>query len=264
MDDESDRPPALLSGHRGYLLLPLVHPLDGFPLHPDGAENGEASHDECDLKDFDQCGIIRHKNLRHESGWDDTAQLGSARSDDAARVETGDPKSQKIRDEVVGEDVLTNGDEERASEQLDEHDRGGSDGDVIESENGLSGDSGLLEAEASAQTEDDLIPNPYPRGTVDPEACDEAGADGHEDGRGVDEWHIVPKSGCEGASENNSDHLSKDERKVVNAGIGGADILNGLKPERKVVYEHEKGTANTEGEERAEGDAALASDSWGN
>ena len=57
-------------------------------------------------------------------------------------------------DESVAEDVLTHGDEECAAERLEEHNHGGTDGYVVEWEDGLSADQWLLHSEPNLKSLD--------------------------------------------------------------------------------------------------------------
>lgn len=80
--------------------------------------------------------------------------------------------------QAVVENVLANGDEERAAEGLEEHAHRCAGGHVLEREDGLDRDQGLLHAEADAEAVDDLVADPHAVAGADLEGGQEAGADG--------------------------------------------------------------------------------------
>ena len=179
-------------------------------------------------------------------------------------IEVRNAQRGDIIDQGIRPHVLPDRDENRAAEQLDEHDNRGADGHVDEIETRLGGDTGLLEAEARAEAEDDLVADPLGGGDVDSEGGEEAGADGHEDDGGVDEGHVVTDFRGQAAGDDGADDLGEDEGEVVDAGVDGVDAVDGLEPDGEVVDEEEEGGADAKREDAAEGDAALAGDAGGN
>lgn len=111
----------------------------------------------------------------------------------------------EVLDHLVCEDVLGDGDEERAAKGLGEHHDGGADGDVGGGEDGLYGDEGLLHAETYAGAEDELVPDPFGRAAGDFERAEETGADGHEDRGYEHEGGVVAEDGDEASCKHGDD-----------------------------------------------------------
>ena len=160
-------------------------------------------------------------------------QLSGANLDDSRRFDAGDmPQS---FDEFVGEDILADGDEERAAELLHEHDEGDTRGSVPAGEDGLRGEGGLLHAEAEAEAEEDLVADPFGVHGVRPESGDEAGADGHDGAAGEHEGDIVADTLDEEAGGDAGTDEAKYHGELVDAGFFGADVFDGLEPDGEVV-----------------------------
>lgn len=174
--------------------------------------------------------------------WDDVLELRRTRRQDDCWVKVRNYNLQ-IAEQLVGEDVLRNGDEERATESLREHDDGGTDGDVCLWEHRLDGNEGLLHAEADTKTEHGLVADPLRVTGVRSEGGEQACANGHEDGGSDDERRVVAELGDGSTCNHRDDDETENERQVVDAGFGCCRALDGLEPDWEVVDHDEEGTA---------------------
>ena len=126
-----------------------------------------------------------------------------------------------VGDQFVGEDVLRNGDEEGASEDLNEHHDCRSGGNIINMENCLNGHKRLLEAHSGSKAEDDLIPNPHRMTSRGGEGGQEACSYGHENRRSNHERCVVTQQGDRHTGNNRQENLGKDQREVIDARLRG-------------------------------------------
>ena len=92
------------------------------------------------------------------------------------------------------------------------------------------------------------------------EGGDETRADGHEDGTGDHERHVVAQFPREQAGAHGRGRHGKDEREDHDAGFHGGDALDRLEPEGQEVEEGDHGAADGEGEGRPREDAAVQED----
>ena len=152
--------------------------LHALPLHKRRAHNAHRARRHTNIKCLRQAQVVSSQHAWQELLLDLVLQLGCANAEHKGRVEVGHDGVQ-VLDELVGEDVLADGDEEGAAEGLAEHHGGGADGDVFGRENGLHRDEDLLHAEAHAGAEEELVTDPLCGVGVGFEGGEEAGADGH-------------------------------------------------------------------------------------
>ena len=154
-----------------------------------------------------------------------------------------------VANQPVRQHAITHGDEDRRAEELEEEHERRRDGDLRDVEDGLDDDLGLLEAEADAEADEDLVSDPFGVAGVAVKGRQEARADGRQRGAGEHEGGVVPRLGDEGAGDDGAEDARDQEGDVADAGLVRADALDGLEPDGEVVDDHEEGRAHAEGED---------------
>ena len=138
---------------------PRLDALERPPLDKRGTKHHETRHRDGNIESLCQRSIIREFNPGQQLRRDICSKTGGAGVHDDVRINAwcllGD-----LGDEAVVEDVLRDGDKQRAAEGLHEHHHGGTRRDVLEWEDCLDRDQGLLHAEPDAKAVEDLIANP--------------------------------------------------------------------------------------------------------
>ena len=227
---------------RGYQTIPALGgtthldllALDTLPLQPDRANNSQTSQCHTDIPRLNQCAIVRHQNAVQKLRRDRLLDRRGTQPQDHGRIE---PLSflQQTSQEAVREHILADGHEEGSAKGLGKHDERSSHGYVGDWQHSLDGDEGLLHREPDAEAIQDLIADPFGRAGVDGEGGKKAGADRHENGRGVEEGDVVAQSGNASTTEDGEEDESQHEREAHNAGFGGGGAFDRLEPDGEVV-----------------------------
>ncbi len=171
-------------------------------------------------------------------------------------VNTWDVHVLDLRAQLLVEDVLCQRQKCDAAEELRGQDHACADGRIGERQYSLHDDVGLLEARTLAQPENEEGTNPAGGGDTGMEGCEKACADGHKDGGEVDAWRIVTDFGGEDGCAEGADELRQDLWERMDGRCEGADSVNELKPEWKVVDVDEDDTTDAVGEDDGEDDRA--------
>lgn len=103
--------------------------LDAPPLNDGAANDARGGHDGSDEEGLRQGVAVRQSDAGKDVRGDGGLDGGGAGAEDDERVDGGCVLGEAL-DELVGEDVLADGDEESAAEGLGEDDDGGAGGDV--------------------------------------------------------------------------------------------------------------------------------------
>ena len=81
-------------------------------------------------------------------------------------------------------------------------------------------------------------------GAADAEGVDEAAADGGHDGGEDHDGDVVAEHGDHDAGDDGEERAGEDEGQVADAGLGGADAIDGLEVDGEVVEEDEEEAAD--------------------
>ena len=166
----------------------------------------------------------------------------------------------QVLDELVGEDVLANRDEESAAKSLEEHHGSGANGNVFCGKRCLNSNQDLLHTETDTSTEDELVANPLRGTTVDFHRCEQTGANGHEDRREEHERRVVTNSSYSATSNHRNDDEAEDGGEVHNSRLGCRSSLDGLEPDGQVVNHDEEASAQHGTEQCRSPDVAVQED----
>lgn len=166
----------------------------------------------------------------------------------------------QLLDQLIVEHIVTNRDEQRATQGLHEGDHRCADRDVLDIQDSLHGNKRLLQSKTDASTEENLVPNPDAGRGVGFPRRQQAAANSREDSPDDHEGSIVSESRDQTTRDQRSHHDAQKHRQVPNTGVHGGDALHRLEPNGDVVDEQEEGGADGEGEEAAGHDGAVAED----
>lgn len=251
----------LLRRHTRRLLrqLLLLDLLDAPPLNPRRSENAETRHGQRNRERLDQRAVVRLQHPRQRIRAQRVPQLRRASANNGLRPDVGRDAAHAL-DELVGEDVLADGDEDGAAELLGEEHDGDADGDVLPGQHALDCDVGLLHAEAEAEAEKDLVADPVGVAAVGLERGEHASADGGDDGRGDEEGRVVAEARDEAAGDDAGDDEREDERDEHEAGVDGVGPFDGLEPDWHVIHDPHHCGGVAEGVQEGTGDGSLLDD----
>lgn len=176
----------------------------------------------------------------------DAENVGGAGVDDHARVDVRGVAAQGAREQVA-KGRLGEGEEERATEELEEGDDGGADRQVGAREVLLRGLDRRLHHQAAPRAGEDLVADPGGGRGVGVEGRHQAGADGGEAAAGERKGgQVGDQAGAEGAEDDGEDELAQEGRERVEGRVEGVGGLDGLEPEREVVCQDQGGGAGEE------------------
>lgn len=161
-----------------------------FPFHEGSANDGHCTRGDGDVEGLREGLVVGGDDAVEETRRDGIFELRGADGEDEACIEIWDYGAE-VMDELVGEDVLADGNEEGATKSLGKHHDSCTDGNVGAGKRRLHGDEWLLHAETDASTEDELISDPFGMVSIGLESRKEAGANGHEDRAEEHERRIV-------------------------------------------------------------------------
>jgi hypothetical protein len=185
-------------------------PFDTLPLQAQRPNQRQARHRHTHIPRLRQGLVVRDQHSRQELRRNRALQRRGTQPQHHRRIEPPGFLDQAGH-ETVGEDVLRDRDEQRASEGLREHDERGADGDVFDGQHALHGDEGLLHCDPDTESIEDLVADPFRRGSVDGESGEEPGTDGHEDRGGDEEGHVVADCCYAGAAQDGEEDEGEHE-----------------------------------------------------
>lgn len=119
----------------------------------------------------------------------------------------------------------------RSSQCLRENHTRGPDTHVVELKHCLRSHEWLVHAEPAAEAEAGLVADPAGVAGIDFPSCEEASADGDENGGDEHEGGVVACYGDEDAGEEGGEDVGHDEGEIHDARLGGGDALDGLEPD---------------------------------
>ena len=212
-------------------MLPTFNAL---PFHSDGSNDREARDSQGNIVRVYQRAVVSVKYLGEIRCSNNLSEFGSSRVDDHLSVEVGCRASQAL-DQLVGEDVLTNGDKDSTAQRLCKEHQGDTSGDVFAYQDGLGSHTGLLHAESDAETVEELIPDPLRMTCCRRERGNETGSDGHENGAGDHERSVVAKRADKESGHDAADDQRKNHWNIHDTRLDGADAFDSLEPERQIV-----------------------------
>ena len=201
---------------------------DSLPRDANRTEDTQATQDQAQLKSLHNGLVVDDQNVMQSCRIHDGPQSRRASMNNILRIQTRDLQSNHPANQVRREEVLRHSDEQRAAQNLDEQDDRGADGHVFELQDGLGGDTALLETEADAEAVEEGEADPLGLGGVDGEEIAEAGADAHGDAASYEEGGVLAGFCDGGAGEDDGDDLGEDEGEGVDACCYWACAFDGL------------------------------------
>ena len=204
--------------------LRLLLALDALPFHENGSDQRQTRHAHADNEDLSQRMVVDEENFVQVLRWNHLSEFSGTGVDDVFRREIGDLADDSL-DEIGVEHVLTDRYKNGAAELLEEKHQRDAGGDIFAFENGLGGHLRLLHAAADAETDEDLIPDPFAAAGVEIPCSDQPGADRHQHGRQKHVGSIQSQKTDELTSDDGADNEAEDERDGTYTGFDGADIL---------------------------------------
>lgn len=247
----------LSSGHLNGLAL------DGVPGHKDGAEDGGGTKSGGNVKGVGDGTVVGDLDGFEGGTSQSGGDFGGTEGDDLGGVEARDVGGGDVGNELVGEDVLGDADEESATKGLGKHHDGSADGDVIGGERGLDSNHGLLHAHTDTHAEDELVSDPVGGGSVDGEGGQETSANAHHDGRNNHEWGVVSENGNETTRNNGQENDGQNHGQVLDTRLNGRRALDSLEPEREVEDEDEESSTKSGTEKGTSPDGTVFEDARG-
>ncbi|GJC89739.1 hypothetical protein ColLi_12577 [Colletotrichum liriopes] len=267
-----DAPPDDTHNGNGAALALL---LDTLPLE---TQAGDESSTRASKRDVEGVPQAVHVGLQHDRDQVRAAHLGQDAADlvrpgvdEDGGVDVGGVLGDPV-DEPRLEQRLGNGDHDGAAEGLEELHAGRGNGDVLLGQDGLDDKHADLEPRADAEAGEDLVAEPLAHGRGNVKGRDHAGADGEQDHGGEDDGVVVADGGDQRAAGDGGDDGGQEEGQDLDAGLDGADTLDGLEVERwwlsrtgaarrgaltQVVDEGEEGGAEEAAEEHGADDVAV-------
>ncbi|CAK5272422.1 unnamed protein product, partial [Mycena citricolor] len=135
--------------------------------------------------------------------------------------------------ELVGEHVLANRDEQRATEGLREHNDCCARWNVDHIQHGLDSQRGLLQSETKTQPKDDLVWDPFRVARGHAESGDQSRADTGDDGRGNHERGVVSHLSDDYADRNRGENERQDHGQGGDARVDSRDVVDRLEVDRE-------------------------------
>ena len=164
--------------------------LDALPLDADGAKDCQHGGGDGDVECPREGLVVHDQHLCYIVCGDDCADQRGAGVENLVGVEVGHGLQEAL-EQLVGLDVLGDGDHDGAAEGLAEDDDGGAGGHVGLLQDCLHGDQGQLHAAADADAIDDLVADPGGVVGADLEGRHETGANAHHDAGEDQPGHVV-------------------------------------------------------------------------
>lgn len=164
----------------------------------------------------------------------------------------------EVDNQLVVENILTNGKEQSTTKCLREDDDGNSSRNIFELNSGLSGNHWLLHDKPDAGTSKNLVANPLAGIRVHNPGGKETSADCSNYWSRNHEGDIIAQRSDDTAANNGEYCDCQNKRDIADARLGCRDALDSLEPDRDEKDQDEKGRSDAKGNQTAKGNAALA------
>lgn len=194
---------------------------DGAPLHGQGTENRQTSHDQRRLETSPEGIVVRLQRLTVIPGGNEIEQVRHTVVLDQLGADPGDLEVAQFLDEFIVQHVLADRGEDGTEEGLPEEHERHADGHILAGQHGLRGHVGRLVGEPHADAVADLVSDPLTLGGGDVEGGEEAGPDGRQARPENHCGRVVPYPRDELTVEDGCYDHGQEHREEVNAARHG-------------------------------------------